>query len=111
MELSKQEYWSGEPFPSPGDLHHPRIEPGSPTLQADSLPSESSREEKGVTDDEMVDGIIDTMDMSLNKLQEIVKDGEAQHAAVLRITQSWTRHSDRTTIVCQALSEVLKTEQ
>ena len=39
-EFSRQEYWSGLPFPSPGDLPNPRIEPGSPTLQADTLPSE-----------------------------------------------------------------------
>ena len=39
MELSRQEYWSGLPFPSPGDLLDPGIEPGSPTSQADSLPS------------------------------------------------------------------------
>ena len=35
-----QEYWSGLPFPSPGDLPNPGIEPRSPTLQADALPSE-----------------------------------------------------------------------
>ena len=40
MRLSRQEYWSGLPFPSPGDLPNPGIEPGSPTLQADSLLSE-----------------------------------------------------------------------
>ena len=40
MEFSGQEYWSGLPFPSPGDLPDPGIEPGSPALQADSLPSE-----------------------------------------------------------------------
>ena len=40
MELSRQEYWRGLPFPSPEDLHDPRIEPGSPALQADSLPFE-----------------------------------------------------------------------
>ena len=40
MEFSKQEYCSELPFPSPGDLLHPGAEPGSPTLQADSLPSE-----------------------------------------------------------------------
>ena len=34
----RQEYWSGLPFPSPGDLPDPRIEPASPALQADSLP-------------------------------------------------------------------------
>ena len=38
--LSRQEYWSGLPFPSPGDLANPGIEPRSPTLQADALPSE-----------------------------------------------------------------------
>ena len=40
MEFSRQEYWSGEPFPSPGDLPNPGTEPGSPPLQADSLPCE-----------------------------------------------------------------------
>ena len=40
MEFSKQGYWSGLPFPSPGDLPDPGIKPGSPTLQADSLSSE-----------------------------------------------------------------------
>ena len=40
MELSRQEYWSGLPFPSPGALTDPEIEPGSPALQADSLQSE-----------------------------------------------------------------------
>ena len=40
MEFSRQEYWSGLPFPSPGDLPNPGIEPRSPTLQADALPSE-----------------------------------------------------------------------
>ena len=40
LEFSRQEYWSGLPFPSPGDLPHPGIESGSPVLQADSLPSE-----------------------------------------------------------------------
>ena len=40
MEFFRQEYWSGLPFPSPGDLTDPAIKPGSPALQADSLPSE-----------------------------------------------------------------------
>ena len=40
MEFSRQEYWSGLPFPSTGDLPNPGIKPGSPALQADSLPSE-----------------------------------------------------------------------
>ena len=40
MEFPRQEYWSGLPFPSPGDLPNPGIKPGPPTLQADTLPSE-----------------------------------------------------------------------
>ena len=40
MGFPRQEYWSGLPFPSPGDLSDPRIEPRSLTLQVDSLPSE-----------------------------------------------------------------------
>ena len=38
--ISRQEYWSGLPFPSPGDLPNPGIELRSPALQADTLPSE-----------------------------------------------------------------------
>ena len=40
MGFSRQTYWSGLPFSSPGDLPDPGIEPGSPVLQADSLPFE-----------------------------------------------------------------------
>ena len=40
MGFSRQEYWSGLPFPSPGDLPDPGIEPGSPSLEADALTSE-----------------------------------------------------------------------
>ena len=41
MEFSRQEYCSVLPFPSPGDLPSPGIEPGSPALQAGSLPTET----------------------------------------------------------------------
>ena len=41
LEFSSQVYWSELPFPSLGDLPNPGIKPGSPALQADSLPSES----------------------------------------------------------------------
>ena len=40
MGFSRQEYWSGLPFPSPGDLPNPGVESRSPALQADTLPSE-----------------------------------------------------------------------
>ena len=48
MGFSRQEYWSGLPFPSPGDLPNPGIEPRSPALQADSLPSEPPGKPKGL---------------------------------------------------------------
>ena len=40
VEFSRPEYWSGQPFPSPGDLPDPAIKPGFSALQADSLPAE-----------------------------------------------------------------------
>ena len=42
LGILQQEYWSGLPFPSPGDLLNPGIEPRSPALQANSLPTELS---------------------------------------------------------------------
>ena len=44
MELSRPEYWSGLPFPSPGNLPNPGIKPRTPALQADSLPAEPQGE-------------------------------------------------------------------
>ena len=41
VEFSRQEYWTGWPFPSPGDLLHPGIEPRSPALKANSLSPEA----------------------------------------------------------------------
>ena len=49
MGFSRQEYWSGLPFPSPEDLPNPGIKPGSPTLQADSLPSELQGRSSGTS--------------------------------------------------------------
>ena len=49
MEFSRQEYWSGLLFPSPGDLPDPGIEPRSPALQADALPSEPPGKPQGKT--------------------------------------------------------------
>ena len=49
MEFSRQNYWSGLPFPSPEDLSDPGIESVSPALQVDSLPSEPPDREENET--------------------------------------------------------------
>ena len=48
MEFSRPEYWSGLPFPSPGDLPNPGTEPRSPTWQVDSLPAEPQEKPKNL---------------------------------------------------------------
>ena len=53
--FSRHEYWNGLPFPSPGDRPNPGIEPGSPALQADSLPTEL-REAQG-TDNPLLSSV------------------------------------------------------
>ena len=53
IEISRQEYWSRLPVPSPGDLRDPGIESRSPALQADSLPSEPPGKPSGAPDNAM----------------------------------------------------------
>ena len=64
MEFSRPEYWSGLPFPSPGDLPYPGTEPRSPALQADSLPAEPPGKTKniGVGSLSLLQGIFPTQE-------------------------------------------------
>ena len=76
-ECSRQEYWSGLPFPSPGYLPNPEIEPESPALQADVLPSEPP-------------GKPGTGNPLQYPRLENSMDREAWWATVHGITKSWT---------------------
>ena len=76
MGFSRQEYWSGLPFPSPGDLPDPGIEPGSPAFQADALTSEPE--------------VTYLNFMSLSCVQLFVTPQTAAHQASLSITSSWS---------------------
>ena len=51
--ISRQEYWSGLPFPSPVDLPNPGIKPRSPTLKTDSLPAEPPGKPKNTEADRL----------------------------------------------------------
>ena len=62
MEFSRQEYWSGLPFPPPGDLPNPGIEPRSPTLQADSSQGKPKNTELGSLS--LLQGIFWTQDLN-----------------------------------------------
>ena len=64
MEFSRPEYWSGQPFPSPGDLLNPGIEHRSPTLWVDSLPAEPQEKPKntGVGSLSLLQGIFLTQE-------------------------------------------------
>ena len=67
MEFSRPEYWSGWPFPSPGDLSNQGLNPGLPQLQADSLLAEPRGGH--------------STDVNLSKLWEIVEDKGTWSAA------------------------------
>ena len=65
-----------------------------PTGKDPDAGKDRRQEEKGTTEDEMVDGITDSMDMSFSRLWETVKESEAWRAAVHGVTKSQTRLSD-----------------
>ena len=83
IAVSRQEYWSGLPFPSPGYLPNPGIKPGSPVLQADSLPTELLG--KPMTN---IDSILKSRDITLSTKVYIVK--AMVFPVVMCGCESWT---------------------
>ena len=73
-----QEYWSGQPIPSPADLPYPGIEPGSPAFQVDSLPAE-------------LPGKPNVGDLGLvPELGRFLEKGSATHSSILAWRIPWT---------------------
>ena len=83
MGFSKQEYWSGLPFPSPGDLPDPWIKPQSPEEQADTLPSEPPG--KPMTN---LDGVLKSRDITLLTKVHLVR--AMVFPVIMYGCESWT---------------------
>ena len=80
MGFSRQEYWSGLPFPSPGELPYPGIKPGSPTLQADALLSEPKIMASGPITSWQIDGeTVETVSDFIVGGSKITADVDCSH--------------------------------
>ena len=69
MGFSRQEYWSGVPFPSPGDLPDLGIEPRSPAMQADALPSEPPGKPQNTLSELLCSGAV----VEVMNIQKLIK--------------------------------------
>ena len=98
--FSRQEHWSGWPFPSPGDLPDPGITPGSPALQADSLLSEPPGKPKSAgfylkkRDFSSVSGAKAPSSQSRGGADSIPRRGTRSHKLQLKIPQATTKTED-----------------
>ena len=99
MEFSRQEYWSGLPFPSPGDLPDPGIKPRSSAFQADSLTSEPPRQQTQVQSLAWEDPLEKGMGTHSKTCLENSMDVGAWWARVHRVKKSRTRLSDFTSLL------------
>ena len=88
MEFSRQEDWSGLPFPSPGDLPNPEIEPKSPALEADALTSKPPGKKNGM-DESICRARIEMQILSLGREHPLEK-GMATYSSILAWRILWT---------------------
>ena len=109
--FSRQEYCCGLPFPTPGDLPHPRIEPGSPALQAYSLPSEPQGKSNntGVGSLSLLQGIFPTQGLNPGLLhcrwtlyQLSHKGGPFYGKVKVKVVQSYSTLCDQRSLALQA---------
>ena len=88
-EFSRPDYWSGQPFPSPGDLPSPGIEPRSPALQVDSLPAEPQGKSSGKEPNcQCRRGKSHGFDPKVQKIP--VEEGMATYSSILVWKIPWT---------------------
>ena len=78
MGFSRQAYWSGLPFPSPGNLPDPGSEPQSPALQADSLLSESPRKPRGYINSHQLNPSVELKPFALDVHNSILQMGKVR---------------------------------
>ena len=83
LGFSRLEYWSGLPFPSPGDLPNPGIEPGSPTFQADALTSEPPGKSEALHKNHRAQGVQISSVQSLSHVRLFATSWTAAHQASL----------------------------
>ena len=93
MGFSRQEYWSGLPFPSPGDLPNPGIKPGSPELQADALSFEPPEKKAKSTANQLCHAIISKMHPQLRRGENVKNKASLELVVVTKRHVSVPRHN------------------
>ena len=88
MGFSRQEYWRGLPFPSPGGLPHPGIEPGSPALQTDSLAFETPGKLDSFECYSQIDCFLPSICIGISYLLRFLMTGYVHQRHACRVSRS-----------------------
>ena len=92
MGFSRQEFWSGLPLSSPGDLPDPGIEPRSPTLQADALPSQPPRNRSVNNNKQLLNNLPEMQEAWVRSLgqEDPLEKRMATYSSILAWRSPWT---------------------